>query len=138
MKRPAMVTVVNVVQVLLGLLLAGSTVYLITLTRSQEILAEPDSADAVHGLLVGAGVVSIPAVITLIAAVGLWKGKFWGWALSLATDVGMVAVLIYSIVDDNEVNGELIAMAVGFLLPLVLLLLPAVRRFFWTSSRAVA
>ena len=133
MKRPVLVTVVNVVQVLLGLVLAGTTVYLIVLTRSKEILAEPDSGDAVHGLLIGALVLGIPAVITLIAAVGLWMGKFWGWVLSLATDVGVVAVMIYSVVGDNDVDTEQIAITAGFLVAAVLLLLPAVRAAYWRA-----
>src|SRR5262252_2803494 len=124
MKRPAPVVVVNVVQTLLGLLLAGITVYLIVLTRSRETLAEQDAADAVRGLLIGALVLGIPAVITLIAAVGLWKGRFWGWVLSLATDVGMVAVLLYSLMDENEMDAEMLIMTAGFVVPLVLLLLP--------------
>lgn len=134
MKRPAPVVVVNVVQTLLGLLLAGITVYLIVLTRSRETLAEQDAADAVRGLLIGALVLGIPAVITLIAAVGLWKGCFWGWVLSLATDVGMVAVLLYSLMDENEMDAEMLVMTAGFVVPLVLLLLPVVRKFFSTKS----
>jgi uncharacterized membrane protein (DUF2068 family) len=61
-------------------------------------------------LLIGAGVRAAPAAMTLIAGFGLWKGRFWGWLLSLATDVGMLGVLVYSIIDDNEVDGELIAL----------------------------
>lgn len=137
MKRPALVTVVNVVQVLLGLLLAGTTAYLVVLTRSKEILAEPESADTVHGLLIGALVLGIPAMITLIGAVGLWKGRFWGWVLSLATDVGVVAVFVYSMIDDNAVDTEMLVMAAGFVVPLVLLLIPAVRSFFWNSTRGL-
>jgi hypothetical protein len=36
----------------------------------------------------------------------------------------------WSIIDDHEVDGELIALTAGFLVPVVLLLLPAVRKFF--------
>ena len=138
MKRPALVTVVNIVQTLLGLLLAGITVYLIVLARSKETLAEQDAADTVRGLLIGALVIGIPAVITLIAAAGLWTGRFWGWVLSLATDVGVLAVLVYSMVGDNDMEGDEIALAASFLVPVVLLLLPAVRKSFWTSRAAQA
>jgi uncharacterized membrane protein (DUF2068 family) len=130
MKRSPLVTLVIVLSALLGVFLAGTTVYLVVLTRSREILAEPDAADTIHGLLIGAGVLAAPAAITLIAVFGLWKGRFWGWLLSLVTDVGMLGVLVYSIIDDNEVDGELIALTAGFLVPVVLLLLPAVRKFF--------
>ena len=131
MKRPLLIAVVNVLETLLGLLLAGLTVYLLTLTRSPETLAEPDAPDAVHGLVIGALVLGIPALITLIAAWGLWKGRAWGWALSVATNVGVLAVLGYNAVGESSRDWDDIALAVGFVVPIVLLLLPQVRKFYW-------
>ncbi|MBI3477846.1 MAG: hypothetical protein HY010_19090 [Acidobacteria bacterium] len=134
MKRSPLITVVYVLQFLLGLVLAGLSVFVLTLTRSQEMLADPDAADTVHGLLIGALVLGIPALITLIAAWGLCKGKLWGWVLSLATDVGVLAVFTYDILDEHSHEGSDIALAVSFVVPLVLLLLPQVRRFYWSAS----
>ena len=136
MKRPVLITVVNFVQTLLGLGLAGVAVYLLALTRSKQTLAEEDAAEVVRGLLIGALVLGIPAVITLIAAVGLWKARFWGWVLSLATDVGLLSVLVYSMADENSVESDEMALAAAVVVPLVLLLLPVARKYFWTSSRA--
>ncbi len=133
-KRSPLITVVNVLQLLLGLVLAGLTVYLLVLTRSRETLAEPDAADTVHGLFIGAAVLGVPALVTLIAAWGFWKRRFWGWVLSLATDVGMLAVLVYSMIDESNRDGDEIALAAGFVVPGVLLLLPAVRKFFWDAA----
>jgi len=134
MKRPALALFVNAWQLLLGLLLASLTVYILALTRSRETLADPDAADTVHGLLIGAAVLGVPALITLVAAWGLWKRRFWGWVLSLATDVGTLAVLVYSMIDDREWEGDEIALSAGFVVPVVLLLLPAVRKFYWNSG----
>ena len=136
MKRSPLIAIVNVLQSCLGLVLAGLTVYLLALTRSRETLAEPDASETVHGLLIGAAVLGVPAVITLIAAWGLWKRRFWGWALSLATDVGVLAVFVYNIVGENDREGDEITLAAGFALPIVLLLLPVVRKFFWNAGAA--
>jgi hypothetical protein len=136
MKRSPIVTAVNVLQSCLAIVLAGLTIYLIALTRSKEILAESDSSETVHGLLIGAMVFGIPAVITTIAAFGLWSRRFWGWALSLATNVGLLGVLVYNIVRDNERDTDEIAMAVGIVVPIILLLLPAVRKFYWNAAIA--
>ena len=133
-KRSPLITSVNVLQSFLGLVLAGLTVYLLALTRSRETLVEPDAAETVHGLLIGAAVLGVPALITLIAAWGLWKRRYWGWALSLATDVGMIAVLVYNIVGESDRDGDEIALAAGFMVPAALLLLPAVRKFFWNAG----
>jgi succinate dehydrogenase/fumarate reductase cytochrome b subunit len=134
MKRSPLITIVNVLQSFLGLVLVGLTVYLLALTRSRETLSEPDASETVRGLLIGAIVLGVPALITLVAAWGLWKRRFWGWALSLATDVGMLAVLVYSMVGENDRDGDEIALAAGFVAPAVLLLLPAVRKFFWNAG----
>lgn len=134
MKRSPLITILIVLQALLGVLLAGLTVYLLALTRSRETLADPERAETVQGLLIGAAVLGGPAVITLLAVRGLWKRRFWGWMLSLATDVGMLGVLVYSFFDDHDFDAVLIALAGGFLVPPVLLLLPGVRKFFWTST----
>ena len=134
MKRSPLITIVNVLQLLLGLLLAGLTIYLLILTRSRETLADPDSADTVHGLLIAAVVLGVPALITLIAVWGLWKRRFWGWVLSLGTDVGTLAVLVYSMIDEGSWEGDEIALAAGIVVPVVLLLLPAVRTFFWEAD----
>ncbi len=134
MKRSPLITIVNVLQSFLGLVLAGLTVYLLALTRSRETLAEPDASETVHGLLIGAVVLGVPALITLVAAWGLWKRRFWGWALSLATDVGVLAVFVYNVVGENDREGDEIALAAGFVVPIVLLLLPVVRKFFWNAG----
>ena len=134
MKRSPLITIVNVLQSSLGLALAGLTVYVLALTRSRETLAEPDAAETVHGLLIGAVVLGVPALITLVAAWGLWKRRFWGWALSLATDVGVLAVFVYNVVGENDREGDEIALAASFVVPIVLLLLPAVTKFFWNAG----
>jgi len=136
MKRSPLITIVNVLQSCIGLVLAGLTVYLLALTRSRETLTEPDASETVHGLLIGAVVLGVPALITLIAAWGLWKRRFWGWVLSLATDVGVLAVFVYNIVGENDREGSEIALAAGFVVPIILLLLPSVRKFFWNTGTA--
>jgi uncharacterized membrane protein (DUF2068 family) len=134
MKRPTLVTVTIVVQLLLGLVLAGISIYLFVLTRSAETLSEPDAADTVRGLLIGAGVLGVPAVITLVSVIGLWKRRFWGWVLAFATNVGMLAVMVYSMVGDGDRDTDEIAITAGITIVLALLLLPAVRKFYWQAT----
>jgi uncharacterized membrane protein (DUF2068 family) len=134
MKRSPLISIVNALQLLLGSVLAGLSIYLVILSRSPETLADPDPAGTVHGLLIGAVVLGIPALITLIGVLGLWKRRFWGWVLSLATDVGTLAVLVYSMIDDRDWEGDEIALAAGCVVAVVLLLLPAVRKFYWNPA----
>jgi hypothetical protein len=136
MKRSPLITIVIVLQFLLGLLLAGLTVYVLMQTRSPETLAEPGYAETLHGLLIGAAVLGIPALVTLLAVFGLWKPRFWGWVLSFASDVGVLCVLLYSMIDERDLDSSESALAAVVVVPLVLLLLPGVRKFFWNSGVA--
>ena len=104
------------------------------LTRSPEILSEPDAADAIYGLKIGAAVLGVPALILLVAAIGLWRSKRWGWWLTLATDVAILATLVYSMLDENTVEWDEAALTVCFVFFPVLLLLPKVRKFYWGNS----
>ena len=133
-KRPALVTTVTIAQSLLALLLAGIAAYVLWLTRSREILNGPDAAAAIHGLKIAAAVLSAPALILLVAAVGLWRNKLWGWWLALATDVVMLATFAYSTLDENTIDTDEVAMTVGFAIFSILLLLPKVRKFYWKGS----
>ena len=134
MQRSPLISIVNLLQLLLGLMLAGLSIYLLALTGSPKTLADPDPAGTVHGLLIGAAVLGVPALITLIGALGLWKHRFWGWVLSLATDVGTLTVLVYSMIDERDWEGDEIALAAGCLVLIVLLLLPKVRAFYWNAA----
>jgi uncharacterized membrane protein (DUF2068 family) len=134
MKRPPLITVAIALQFLLGSVLAGLTIYVLVLTRSPETLAEPDAAGTIRGLLIGAAVLGFPALITLISVFGLWKRRFWGWVLAFATDVGMLAVLVYNLVSESERDSDEIAAAAGVAVILVLLMLPKVREFYWKAT----
>ena len=134
MKSSPLITVLKVWQLLLGLLLLGLTIYLLVLTRSRETLADPDARDTIRGLWIAAAVLGVPGVIALIGVGGLWKRRFWGWAVSLATDIGMLAVLLYSMIGERNRGGDEMALAAGFVVPIILLLLPGVRKFYWNAA----
>ena len=131
MRRPALVIAVNVMHLLLALGLTGVSIYLLILTRAPETLKEPDAADTIHGLLIGAGLLSTPAALLLFGAWGLWKNRRWGWWLAMITDVGILAALSYSMVGENSVDWDDLAMTLCFVVCPILLLLPKVRKYFW-------
>lgn len=132
-KRPALVTGVTLLQFLLGFLWLGITLYLFFISRSPETKQGGDAAAAILGLEIAAGVVAPGAIFGLIAAYALGKDKVWGWWMSLIINALFVLVLTYSMADDGWDNLDL--QMVGFtllsLLPVILLLLPSVRQFFW-------
>lgn len=138
-KRPVAVTSVRVLQFLLGFLWLGLTIYLLLISRSVAIKQGPDSAAVILGLKIASAVVAPGAVFGLMAAYGLRKDKLWGWWLSLLINAAFAAVLIYSMIDDgwNGLDPEEVAFTLLSLLPVILLFLPVVRKFYWCKPQTV-
>lgn len=138
-KRPVAVTSVTLLQFLLGLLCLGITLYLLVLSRSARIKQGHDAASIILGLEIAAAVLSPGAVFGLIAAYALAKDKVWGWWLSLIINAAFAAVLIYSMIDDGwrDLDSEMVGFTLLSLIPVVLLLLPSVRKFYWRKPAMV-
>jgi len=137
-KRSTLVTGVVLFQIVVALGLLAISVFLVWLTGTQETLKGPDATEAVAGMKVAAVVVTIPAVVLLIAVFGMWKCRPWGWWLALATGLAMVGMLLYSTMDEGWryiERDDIIGMAIC-VIPPILLLLPKVRKFYRTELRA--
>ena len=139
LKRPVAVTSVTLLQFLLGLFWLGITLYLLILSRSSEMKQGADPAAAMRDLEIAAAVLAPGAVFGLIAAYALRKDKVWGWWLSLTINAAFAAVLIYSMIDDgwNSLDPDVVAFTLLSLLPVVLLFLPVVRKFYWRKTGTV-
>jgi hypothetical protein len=74
-----------------------------------------------------------PALVLLAAAYGMGRARLWGWWLALLSDMGLIAVCAYSLVDDGwgEIDWELVLFAVIPMLGAILLLTPVVRSSYW-------
>jgi len=116
---------VIVLQLLLGLLLAGTSVTVVMQVRKPEIAKEPG---AVQGLIIGASFLAVPAILLLIGSWGLRKRRRWGWWIALLTDVAVFATLVYSAFSENSIDREEVVFAILFALVCVALLLPVVRK----------
>jgi hypothetical protein len=124
-------------QALWMLTLVALSVYLLILARSAAIRNGPEASDAAHGSRVGAAVIAAPAVFALVSSYGLWKEKLWGWWIALIANAGMFGVLVYSMTDENTIDGDMVGLTVVSAILPVLLLLPAVRRFYWHVTESV-
>ena len=138
MKRPALVTGVTLLQFLLGFLWLGITVYLLFISRSPDTKNGGDPAGTILGLEIAAAFIAPGAVFGLVAAYALGKDKLWGWWMSLIINAVFALMLIYSMIDDgwDNLDPELVGFTLLSLLPLILLLLPGVRQFFWRTPTA--
>jgi hypothetical protein len=134
-KRSGWITGVVVLQLLYVLVMLALPVYLLALTRTSETRNAPDAAEEVSGLKIAAAVVGTPAIMALIAWFGLWKEKLWGWWLTVLTDLGLVGVFVYSLIDDGKnVDWEVVVLTIITVIPVVYLLLPRVRKFYWRRN----
>ena len=139
-KRSTLVTGAILFQLLVALGLLAISVFLVWLTGTQETLKGPDATEAVAGMKVAAVVVTIPAIILLVAVFGMWNCRLWGWWLALVTGLAMVGMLLYNTIDEGWAyieRDDMIGVAIC-LIPPVLLLLPGIRNFYrteWPATR---
>jgi len=137
MKRSGRITGVTIMQLLIALLLVGLCAYLLLLARFPQTRPGSDPASAVWGLEIAAGTIAPFASFALVGAYGMWRDRLWGWWLAFLADGIFAGVLMYCVADDgwNNADPELIVSTALCLVPVILLLLPPVRRFYWETSR---
>jgi len=129
MNRSVWITGVVVAQALWAFVLIVIAVMLV-------ILARMATSDVVSGLEIAAVTLAIPALLASVSWYGLWKGMFWGWWLAFFTDFALLAVLIYSMVDDGirNIDWDMAAITMSSAIVPVFLLIPVVRKFFWRPA----
>src|SRR5262249_19528565 len=122
MKRSYWVTGAIVLQALWALALVGLVVFLLVLARK----ASPEGS---AGLKTASAVVGVPALFAIASWYGLWKETLWGWWLTLSTDLTLLAIFLYSMVDDGlrNIDSEMAGITVISMIVPVLLLIPVVR-----------
>ncbi len=134
-KRPGLATASAVLHFLLGVCILALVIYILLLTRSPKVLREPDAAEAVHGLKLAAAMFAPGIGIYWLAAYGLWTRRRLGWLLGAVADLGLAVVLLWGPVFEHDpVERDLAALIAMFVVPLLLLLLPPVPRFYWVRT----
>ena len=136
--RPLAVTSVTLLQFLLGFLWLGITLYLLFMSRSVGMKPRLDPA-AILGLEIAAAILAPGAVFGLMAAYALRKNKLWGWWLSLLINAAFALMLAYSMMDEGwqGLDPEMAGLTLLSLMPVTLLFLPVVRRFYWHKPATV-
>lgn len=131
-----MATIVAAIQLLFGVALAAGGSYLLWLTRTAEMRNSRDAEMAIHGLYIAAALFLPLGVLVLTGGAAMWKNKLWGWWLTMITDTSLMLVFIYSLIDDGlkHADSEDIAATVLSIIPVILLVLPAVRRSYWRKN----
>jgi uncharacterized membrane protein (DUF2068 family) len=128
--------IVAVIQLFFRVALAGGGFYLLWLTRTAEMRNARDAEMAIHGLYIAAALFLPLGLLVLIGGAAMWKGKLWGWWLAMITDASLMLVFVYSLIDDGlkRADSDDIAATVLSIIPVILLLLPAVRKSYWRKS----
>ena len=97
------------------------------------ILARKANPEVSAGLKTGSAVLGVPALFAIASWYGLWKETLWGWWLTLFTDLALLGMFLYSMVDDGLRNTEWDMAGITLISTIVpmLLLIPELRRFCW-------
>ena len=127
------ITGAKVVQLLVGASWLGVVVFLLWLIGAPETRQVPDPRGAVWGLEVAVGIVAPIALLGLAGAYGTLRNQLWGWCVALLADLAALLMLVYGMIDDGwrDIDPALVSITAASAAPMVLLLLPGVRRFYW-------
>jgi len=138
MQRPLWVTSIIILQLLLGALFSGVCIYLLFLIRSPEMKQGPDAAEGVVGVKIAGGIIAPMALLVIVAALGMWKARRWGWWFALLTDLVLMVIFVYSSIDDgwNNLDWEMVALTAVLVALIIFLLLPQVRRFYLRRNQS--
>lgn len=121
----SLVTLIEVFQAGIGLLLGAVSFYLLAQTRQSS---DPDVR---AGLEIASAVILALAVPAGVSCWGVVKRKWWGWWLAFSIDVaGLVLFLWDPVADQSWPDREEAGFIILFGIPAVLLLLGPVRRQF--------
>ncbi len=135
LRRPLVGRLLAMVHLLLLLVCIAISVYLLTETHSQEILKDPDAAEAIRGLRIAALVMAIPSLLFGMAGVALWFRRKWGWWLGLGTSITTLTMFIYDQWDERaHPDAEMWFFTAGFALLTIWFFLPGVRNYLVAST----
>lgn len=129
-KRSGWITGVVVLQFVYVLLLLALPIYLMFLAGKFGVR---NGFRPTEETTIAAAIVGFPGFFALVAWLGLWRKKLWGWWLSIVTDLGLVTMFVYSLIDDGwkDIDWDVVVLTGITLVPVIGLLLPRVRRFYW-------
>jgi hypothetical protein len=125
----------TVMQCLVGLgYLAWGTFFVVWIYSPVTGVREAFAAAARPSLPFVVGVIAI-GLLAAFGAIGMWRGRLWGWLLALLVDLGTAIGTAYYIIEDySYFTTADIALGVSIAaVPLGWLVLPNVRDFYWKS-----
>src|SRR5689334_12192551 len=99
-KRPALATVLAVIQTVIAAMNTVVAVLVLITMRSPEVA--PHAREEVHAITMNAVIVVVAALLTTVAAVGLWKRWAAGWALTLVLGLTVTLGMLWGPVFDHD------------------------------------
>lgn len=133
--RPTIATVVAGFQTGMAIILCAAVVYLWVVSLSSRVTHSTNAVQVALEMRIAGTVVLLPATLAVLASWGLWKNRAWGWWIALVLSVLILTPMILDVIEERAVELDDLAATVPFLIFAVLLLVPKVRRFYWSRGR---
>jgi hypothetical protein len=128
-RRPAAATVLAILQTVIAVMNVAVAAIVLVAMRSPEVAQHAGVDD--HAVTLNVVLVVVAAVVTSLAAFGLWKRWAAGWALTLALGLTVTLGMLWGPVFDHDYMGDDdVAVTVAFAVTVVLALVPSVVRWY--------
>lgn len=130
--RPRAITAIAVMQLAYTLLMTALAVVCVNWARLAA--TRPNGQSYARGLVIGAAFLAGVGVLDAISTVGLFRTRRWAWILALTTDVLVIALVLWDVLIDHDRDPDNWVVLPLFGVPILLLLLPGVRRSFFRKA----
>jgi len=131
-----MATVVAGFQTGMALVLCAAVIYLWAVSISSRVAQSLNPAQVAMEMRIAGTAVLLPAILAVIASWGLWKNRAWGWWIAVVLSLLVLAPMVWEAIDDRAMPElDDIAVTVPFVIYLVLLFVPKVRRFYLSRGK---
>ena len=137
MKRQGLIKLAVGVQLCWALVWVVISAFFLYLTTLPSIRNGAEAAESILGLGMVAAVSLALSLIAGVSWFGLLKQQPWGWWMALVCNVSILLMLSYSMNDDgwDNIDPEMALITVLAVIPVLVLLLPAVVRFYRRDAR---
>ena len=127
--RPVAATILAVIQTVIAIMNIVIMVVVVVAVLSPEVARHTGHPE--HQVTLDTVLVIVAAILTSLAALGLWKRWAAGWALTLALGLTVALAMLWGpVFDHDHMEFDDIGVTIAYVVAILLALWPSVRHWY--------